>query len=128
MSGRPSTYDPSYCDRVIELGNIGASVVEMAHDIGVSRKTLERNWPEVYPEFADALEYAREASQVWWERKGRDSLEKIGFQASVWSRSMGARFPKDWRETKASEISGPNGEAIPIAEVRRTIVDPATNA
>jgi hypothetical protein len=96
--GRPSKYDPAYCERVIELGNMGASVVEMAHEIGVTRNTLETNWSAAHPEFLEAMEKAREASQVWWEKKGRDSLTTPGFQSSVWSRSMAARFPHDWRE------------------------------
>ncbi len=128
MPGRPTDYDPSYIETVIEMGKTGASVVEMAHEIGVCRTTLERNWTEAHPEFAEALDYAREASQVWWERRGRDGLEKIGFQGAMWAKSMGARFPKDWREVKATELSGPNGGAIPIGEVRRTIVDPKPNA
>lgn len=96
--GRPSEYDPAYCARVIELGRSGASVVEMAHEIGCSRATIEANWPAAHPEFLEAMEAARLASQVWWERIGQKNLEKPTFQSSVWSRSMAARFPKDWRE------------------------------
>lgn len=103
---RPSTYKPEYCDRVIELGKTGASVVEMACDIGVSRNTLETNWPAEHAEFLEAFTRARLESQAWWERKGRDSLTTQGFQAAVWSRSMAARFPHDWRETKGIEHSG----------------------
>lgn len=97
-AGRPSDYDPSYCDRVVELGRTGASVVEMATEIGVARATLEANWPEAHPEFLEALTYARQLSQVWWEKKGRDNLESQVFQSTMWSRSMAARFPNDWRE------------------------------
>lgn len=32
--GRPSDYDPAYCDLVIEMGKKGYSVVEMATEIG----------------------------------------------------------------------------------------------
>ena len=97
-AGRPSTYDPSYCDRVIELGRTGASVVEMATEIGVARSTLEAAWPEAHPEFSEALTLARQYSQVWWEKIGRENLESQIFQSSMWSRSMAARFPNDWRE------------------------------
>jgi len=65
-AGRPSSYDPAYCERVLELGEQGCSVVEMAADIGVARTTLERLWPEQYPEFMQALEQARLKSQAWW--------------------------------------------------------------
>jgi hypothetical protein len=118
--GRPSLYRPEYCERVIELGNQGASVVEMAHEIGVCRATLEANWPAEHPEFLEAFTRARQASQVWWEKKGRDNLEKPTFQASVWSRSMAARFPEDWRETKGIEHSG----AVAIGAALDAIPDP----
>ena len=122
---RPSEYDPSYCDRVIELGNLGASVVEMAYEIGVSRNTLETNWPAMYPEFLEAFNASRLASQVWWERKGRENLESTGFQASMWSRSMAARFPHDWREVKGTELSAPGGGPVQtVTRIELVAVEP----
>ncbi len=109
-AGRPSSYDPAYCDRVLELGAQGASVVEMAHELAVTRTTLETNWPAAHPEFMEALERARMASQVWWEKKGRENLNVQGFSASVWSRSMAARFPRDWRE-KVGHVGGDEGDS-----------------
>lgn len=102
---RPTDYDPSYCERIVETGKGGASVVEMAFDLGVHRDTLS-NWAASHPEFFEAFTQAKTASQVWWERKGRDNLATQGFQSNMWSRSMAARFPDDWRETKGIEHSG----------------------
>lgn len=113
--GRPTDYKPEYCDRVIELGKEGASIVEMACEIGVDRKTLEKIWPEAHEEFFQAFTHARQWSQVWWERKGRENLITTAgttFQASAWSRSMAARFPDDWREKSSHELTGANGEPI----------------
>ena len=72
----------------------------MCHEIGVGRTTLEDLWPETYPDFKLALEMARIASQNWWESTGRDGMLKKNIDSSIWSRSMAARFPKDWRESK----------------------------
>lgn len=114
--GRPSEYRPEYCDRVIEMGRQGFSVVEMASTIGVSRNTLETTWPAAHPEFLEALQLARECSQSWWEAVGRENLimpkDAGTFQASVWSRSMAARFPRDWRENRGVELTGANGGPI----------------
>lgn len=96
--GRPSSYEPSFCERVIELGREGFSIVEMAADLGVSRNTLETNWPAAHREFLEALERARDLSQAWWEKQGRENLTADKFQSALYSRSMAARFPKDWRE------------------------------
>lgn len=96
--GRPSLYREEYCAKVLELGAEGMSVVEMAADIGVARNTIETEWPDKHPEFMEAFTRARELSQAWWERKGRENLLADKFQAQLYSRSMSARFPKDWRE------------------------------
>jgi hypothetical protein len=127
-AGRPTSYKPEYCERVIELGRIGMSVVEMASDIGVARNTLETLWPEAHPEFKEALTQAREASQAWWETQARVNLvmpQGSGtFQASAWSRSMAARFPKDWREKNETAHTGPDGGPLEIKTITRRVVDP----
>ena len=123
--GRPSDYDPSYCEKVIELGQEGASVIEMAHEIGVVKQTLY-DWEKAHPEFLDAMTRAREASQVWWEAMGRKGMLMSGFNASVWSRSMAARVPRDWREVKGTELTGKDGGPVEtVGKVERVIIDPA---
>lgn len=111
--GRPSVYKEEYCERIVDLGLRGASVVEMAFELGVTKQTLH-NWTDAHPDFLDAFTRAKMASQVWWERKGRDGMEKPSqeFQASIWSRSMAARFPEDWTEKQRQEVSGPNGAPV----------------
>lgn len=123
---RPSLYDPAYCERVIELGEQGASIAEMAYELEVCKNTLD-NWAGEHPEFLTAFTRAKLASQVWWERKGRAGMEKSSseFQASVWSRSMAARFPEDWREVKGTELTGKDGGPVEaLQEIRRVIVRP----
>ena len=104
--GRPSKYDPAYCAKIIEFGKAGYSVVEMAAEIGVTRATVEENWPADHPEFFEAFTHAKQLSQAWWERQGRENLTADKFQASLYSRSMAARFPHDWRESKQVEHKG----------------------
>lgn len=126
--GRPSDYRPEYCDRVIELGRLGMSLVEMAADIGVGRTTLER-WCDAHEEFRCALDDARDFSQAWWESQGRVNLimpkDSGQFQGSVWSRSMAARFPRDWRENKGVELTGKDGADLNLSV---TFVEPAPKA
>ncbi len=112
--GRPSLYRPEYCERVLEFGREGMSVVEMAAEIGVSRNALEERWPEAHEEFREAFARARELSQAWWERQGRVGLTAERFNAQVYSRSMAARFPKDWRESKEQRVTGADGGAVQI--------------
>ena len=128
MQGRPSEYDPDYCQKVIELGETGASIAEMAYEIGVVKQTLH-NWAATFPDFLDAFTRGKLASQVWWERKGRGGIEKSNseFQGSLWSRNMAARFPEDWREVKSTELTGKDGGPVEqrITQIERTIIDPS---
>lgn len=112
--GRPTLYKPEYCQKVIDLGRKGYSVVQMCADLGISRNTLETEWPANYPDFSQAMADARAFSQAWWESEGQKALRSKTFNSAVWNRSMGARFPKDWRESTKQEHSGPDGKPIEI--------------
>ena len=124
--GRPSDYKPEYCDDVIAMGKQGFSVVEMAAELEVARATLEANWPAAHPEFLEAFTQARQHSQAWWERAGRVGMIENNISAPIWSRSMAARFPRDWREVKGTELTGKDGGAIEtVGKVERVIIDPS---
>ena len=109
--GRPTDYDPEYCDIVIQLGEQGASIVQMAYACGVCRETLD-NWSDRHEEFFRAFKRAKAASQCWWEKAGQTGMFMSGFSAAAWSRSMAARFPHDWQERKGLELTGKDGGPI----------------
>lgn len=110
MAGRPTDYEPEFCDRVIALGKKGKSRTEIAYELDCGTTTLQR-WEAAHEEFRVAMARAKEAEQVWWERKGRRNLNAQHFQASMWSRSMAARFPNDWRE-KVAHVGDKNEDPI----------------
>jgi hypothetical protein len=111
--GRPTDYDPAYCQQVLDLGKQGKSKAYMAAQIGVVRQTLE-NWSQAHPEFLDAITRAMQLSQAWWEDAGQTGLTADKFSASVWSRSMAARFPEDWREVSRQEQTGADGAPLTV--------------
>lgn len=117
--GAPTKYKPEYCEAIIKLGETGASLVEMAYELGVNKDTVT-NWAKEEPDFFDAFTRAKQASQVWWERKGRSGMEKGAseFQGSIWSRSMAARFPDDWREVKARDHISSDGSMSPPKNIK----------
>lgn len=92
--GRPSEYDPAYCDRVIALGKQGYSRAEIASDLDCSRQTLA-NWEKEHSEFLDALKRARDESLAWWEQQARKGLTNKNFNATIWSKSVSGRFPDE---------------------------------
>lgn len=113
--GRPSKYDPAYCDKVIELGKLGKSFEQMASMLGVGITSFKR-WREEHEEFRTSLEDAHGYAQTWWEDKAQANLiefkdgERIN--TGLWSRSMAARFPKNYSDRVKQEISGPDGAQL----------------
>jgi hypothetical protein len=109
--GRPTLYDPAFCDEIIQLGEQGASITQMAYHCGVTVNTLN-TWASSYSEFLTAFTRAKLASQCWWEKAGQHGMLMAGFNGGVYGRSMAARFPHDWTERKATELTGKDGGAI----------------
>lgn len=120
-TGRPSDYDPAFCERVIELGKEGASKAEMAAEIGCARSTFQL-WEETHPEFSVAVKDAVGWSQAWWEKQGRlATFKSEGFNATSFIFNMKNRFPGDWKD-KVEQDQTIKGEMV--HEIRRTIVRP----
>jgi hypothetical protein len=96
--GRPTTYDPSYCDRVIELGEQGKSKAQIAKAFGCSRKALYA-WMKAHEEFAEAMEEAQFAALAWWEDLGMAGL-KMGnkFNSSLFAYQMKNRFRTEYAD------------------------------
>lgn len=108
-AGRPADYKPEYCEQIIELGKQGKSIVQMACALGVVKQTLV-NWANEHPEFLAAFNFAKQESQNWWETTGQIYLvEAPGgpkINAGLYSRSMAARFPDDYREKQDLNLGG----------------------
>ncbi|MCV0371735.1 hypothetical protein [Filomicrobium sp.] len=104
--GRPSKYDPSFCELAIELGEQGKSKTQIACAMGVIRETLD-DWSKAHPEFSVAIRYAKQLEQAWWEDRGQRGIS-LGkdFNASAFCFQMKNRFREDYRDTQKVELSG----------------------
>jgi helix-turn-helix resolvase-like protein len=122
--GRPTKYDPSFCDLVVDLGAEGKSKVQIAARIGISRQTLD-NWAKQHPEFLDAIKWAKDLEQAWWEDAGQENMVRQGFNATAFIFQMKNRFHDDYKDKH--EISGDPNRPI-VTRIVRTIVDPATTS
>lgn len=102
--GRPSKYDPSFCDVVIKLGKEGASKVEMACALDICRASFA-NYENEYPEFLEAVKKAVMFSQCFWERQGRIATfgATPNFNATTWIFNMKNRFSEDWKDVSKQE-------------------------
>jgi transposase len=125
--GRPSLYDPSFCDEVVALGRVGKSVEQIAAILNVSLRTMY-TWRDAHEEFLHALDDAKTYEQAWWEEQAAaymvENKESDRLNASLWSRSMAARFPKKYRESTKTEITGADGAPL-LSGINVTFVKPA---
>lgn len=124
--GRPTLYDPAYCEKVIELGRLGKSVEQICYHLNVSLRTIY-TWRDAHEDFLHALEDAKTLEQAWWEEQAAaymvENKESDKLNASLWSRSMAARFPKKYRESTKTEITGADGAPL-ISGIQVTFVQP----
>lgn len=115
--GRPTKYDPSYCDVAIELGRQGKSRESIAANLGVSWSTL-LGWTESYPEFQEALDNAKILEMDYWEELGSKHIVEVPggpkLNTGVWNKSMSARFPHKWRDNSKMEVVGKDDGAIQV--------------
>lgn len=73
-NGRPTKYEESYCDLIVEMASEGASFTEFRAAIGgVTRQTLH-NWKDAHPEFLDAYTRAEVAGEAYWDKQMRKDL------------------------------------------------------
>ena len=115
-AGRPSTYDPKYCDEVVRWGRLGKSLEQISAEINIPRTTM-LSWADVHPEFSTALARAKELEQAWWEDVGQNALFADKFQNAVWSKSVAARFRDKYTERQVNEHTGKDGGPIEMSPV-----------
>jgi transposase len=124
--GRPTLYDPKYCEEVVTLGRIGKSVEQIAANLNVSLRTMYL-WRDTYEEFMHALDDAKTYEQAWWEEQASaymvENKESDRLNATLWSRSMAARFPKKYRESTKTEITGADGTPL-LSGIQVSFVKP----
>ena len=108
--GRPTKYEPRFADEVVEYMGRGYSLTAFAGHIGVSRITLD-NWAAAFPDFMNALAWARAARMNYWEQRLIYVAETGGtgqqgttamFGAKNASANMGADEWADKQEVKHS--------------------------
>lgn len=119
--GRPTKYNPAYCDAIVEHMAGGASVASFAAEIDVARSTINL-WADAHPEFMEALTRGKAKCAAWWERIGRNLAVTGDGNAPMvifGLKNMGA---DDWADKQSFEHSGPNGKPIQT-ETRNQSID-----
>ena len=124
--GRPTLYDPALCDQIIELGKLGKSIEQIASHLGFSLRVFYK-WRDEHEEFMHAMEDAKQYEQYWWEEQAQafliENRDSDKINTTMWSRSMAARFPKKYRESTKTEITGADGAPL-LTGIQVSFVQP----
>lgn len=106
--GRPTKYDPKYCEMIIEHMSDGASMTSFAAEIGVARSTINE-WGEKNPEFSEAINIAKAKCASWWERVARSAA--VGGESTPAIVIFGLKnmSPEDWRDKQEIDHRSTDG-------------------
>lgn len=111
-TGRPTKYDPAFCDEVLPFMEQGYSTTALAGHLGVSRQTLY-NWMDEHPAFFDAVKEGMAASAIWWENCLRQNAIKGEGNATSAIFGLKNRASEDWRDRKDVDHTSSDGSMTP---------------
>jgi len=115
--GRPSKYKPEYAQQIRGLGKLGYSHAQMASHLGVLLGNL-KDWADEYPEFRRSFDLAVQDSLTHWETMAHTHMIEVPggpkVNTGLWSRSMAARFPREYSDRSKVEVTGNAGGPIQV--------------
>jgi transposase len=111
--GRPTKYDPAYCDMAVEYMAQGYSMTAFAGSIRVSRSTINE-WMANYPEFSEAIKVGKPA------RTSKLETDLLSAESGpvVTSRIFALKnaCPEEWVEKTAVALSNPDGSNLTLSD------------
>ncbi len=128
--GRPSKYDPKYCEEIVEFfsgpayvalpskkgiqlfGNDLPLLTSFAAHIGVHRDTLHE-WAEKFPDFSDALKRAKDLQEQMLVTNGLKGLYNPSFAIFTAKNILG------WRDRSKDDVQ--DKEIATFADLIRSI-------
>lgn len=96
-TGRPSKYDPKYCQEVIEYMSQGYSLTAFGGSIRVARSTLNV-WMAEHPEFSEAVKVAQACRTACLEQGLLGS--EVGPMVTARIFALKNAAPEEWRDKR----------------------------
>ena len=121
--GRPTKYDPMYCEAIIDYMAEGYSVTAFAGSILVSRATIYV-WANEHLEFLDALKVGQARSAIWWENCLRDNALTGKGNATAAIFGLKNRVVDDWRDKRDMDHTSSDGSMLPKAALDMSRLSP----
>lgn len=102
--GRPTDYDPEFCQVAIEFLDEGKSRIQLCRLLRISKSTMWE-WEQKYPEFSNAIEHGITYSEAVWHDKGEEHLCNKDFQTRLYELNMMNRFGWKRKHEEKSNIT-----------------------
>lgn len=109
--GRPSKYDPAFCEEAITFLSEGYSIAALAGHLGVAVSTVKL-WVQEHPEFSDAVKRGQAGAVYWWETANRNLAITGDGNATACVFGLKNRASDEWRDKIETEHSG--GQSITV--------------
>ena len=116
-AGRPSKYDPAFCDTAEEVLSQGYSEAVLAGDLGVCMDTITE-WKKVHEEFSLSIKIGRARGARIWEDRLKKLAEANEGNATGVIFGLKNRHPDAWKDKTETEHSG----EVAVRKIERTVV------
>ena len=107
--GRPTKYDPKYCEEVVEYSKTGKSLTAFAGHIRVARSTINE-WMENHEEFSEAVKISKAVRTDLLEDQLLTASEGPRVTARIFALKNAA--PEEWKDKQHTELTGANGKDL----------------
>lgn len=104
-AGRPTKYDPAFCEVARTFMVDGYSVTALAGHLGVARSSLFK-WAGEHEEFSDALKSGQASAALFWEKTLKQVATTGEGNASAAIFGVKNRSSEDWKDKHETEHSG----------------------
>lgn len=123
--GRPLTtikdLPKGWEERIINLAKEGASIVELAVELDISRGTFYA-LSERDEYFLNTVKKCKRLCEAWWLKKGRTELDNKDFSYTGWYMNMKNRFnwadKKEIKEEVKQEVTTLNIDNLSLDELK----------
>lgn len=105
MAGRPSKYEPAFCDTAEETLAKGYSEAVLAGELGVCIDTITE-WKKVHEEFSASVKRGRaRGAMVWEDRLAKLADANVGNATGIIF-GLKNRLAEVWKDKTETEHSG----------------------
>ena len=112
--GRPTKYTEDMPKLVFDFMANGGSITQFAAHIGIARSKIYE-WAKRHPDFGDALERAREASEAYWEKELQGMMYTREVNAPLVKLYMANRF--GWHDKAEVDNRSSDGSMSPPSRI-----------